>query len=152
MTDRKLSLIDTTEEEQESLVHSTSDNTQDAPSSTLMDSTHAITDNNTAATMTPTSEEAWEDNSSKKDEHPLASLSLEEYETTDPWATQPESNALLKEEEEEEEPKVIQPVVATTTAVVDQPEETQQPEQPEVLDTDTSAIKVTLAHKLGCLC
>lgn len=147
MTDRKLSLIDMSEEEQESLVHSSS---QDAPSSTLMGSTQPIPENNnTAATMTPTSEEDWEDLNAKKDEHPLASLSLEEYETSDPWSTQPENNALLtnvgQEEVEQEEKEVLQPVVVPTSAVIDQPasftKETQQ-KRPEVLDTDTSAIKV----------
>jgi len=78
---------------------------------------------------------------------------LEEYENNDPWAAQPEDNALLQtnvdeeeeEEEEEEDDKtaeatlVQQPIA--TTSVFDVGNQ-QEPVVEEQLDEDTSATKV----------
>lgn len=164
----KVSLIDTSEEEQASLVqaipapkapaqkeHDTNlldDVVEDVQPHTTTSTTiepeikqhqdEAIT---MATTTTTAKEEDWEDD---KKEHPLASLSLEEYENNDPWAAQPEDNALLQADVDEDnaEAALVQQPVATTT--VFDADNRQEPVAEEQLDEDTSATKVNSLYSL----
>jgi hypothetical protein len=157
----KVSLIDTSEEEQASLVQNNSSeiNIKQEHDSLLEDNVeqHAVApekkqQTDEAIITTTAEEEDWEND---KKEHPLASLSLEEYENNDPWAAQPEDNALLQAEEgvEEEEEAlkeaetvlIQQPIATATVFDVDNQ---QEPIVEEELDEDTSAIKVIFSYIL----
>ena len=156
----KVSLIDTNEEEQASLVQNNSSeiNTKQEHDSLLEDNVqqHAVApekkqQTDEAIITTTAEEEDWEND---KKEHPLASLSLEEYENNDPWAAQPEDNALLQAEEGVEEEEALkeaetvliqQPIATATVFDVDNQ---QEPIVEEELDEDTSAIKVIFSYIL----
>ncbi|KAL9539032.1 hypothetical protein MBANPS3_010512 [Mucor bainieri] len=156
----KVSLIDTSEEEQASLVQAipaSKASAQKEHDNLLDDVVEDVQPHTTTSTTiapetkpqqdeaiimaTTTKEEDWEND---KKEHPLASLSLEEYENNDPWATQPEDNALLQadvdeEDEDSAEAALVQQPIATTT--VFDADNRQEPVIEEQLDEDTSATK-----------
>lgn len=163
----KVSLIDTSEEEQASLVQAIPASKAPAQKEhdNLLDSNDddAQPHTNASATIaseidqqqdeavimaTTAKEEDWEGD---KKEHPLASLSLEEYENNDPWAAQPEDNALLQADVDEEdqdnaEATLVQQPVATTT--VFDADNRHEPVIEEQLDEDTSATKVNSSYSL----
>ncbi|KAI9475500.1 MAG: carotenoid oxygenase [Benjaminiella poitrasii] len=111
MTDKDMSLIDTTEEEQISLVRNSTAIDEDG---LLMDNTHAI----------PSHDEQISDENDKVKEHPLASL-----ETQDPWVDDNGSSATEKSPAE------------STVDDLDISEEPSTLKKQEYFDSDTSAVK-----------
>lgn len=69
---------------------------------------------------------------------PIAALSLEEYEENDPWATQPENNALLMNEEGRDSDQQDSDYEQEQLAIKENLPQQQQQQQ----DNDTSAAKV----------
>lgn len=143
MAENKL-LFDTNEEEQVSLVHNSSTSEDEQQTSNLVDTSRAV-DKEPVAIVT--AEEDWEqvDVKPEEKEHPLASLSLENYEQNDPWAAQ--SNVLLetveeKQDEDDVEDLIVQQTSVATTNVIDVDNQQTQSNDKEILDDDTSAIKV----------
>lgn len=137
------SLLDTNEEEQVSLVHNSSTSEEEQATSTLIDTSRAINDE--------TTEEDWEHVDTKEDqekEHPLATLSLED----DPWANKQDEREEEEEEEDDEvEDLIVQQNSVATTPVIDVDNQQPQSNAKEILDEDTSAVKVKPTYTHTCL-